>query len=52
MAIITKLPGRQRETGMEHVKNLLDTTYNFSIFNSTANDAVLSYLNNLSDFLK
>lgn len=52
MAIITKLPNHQHETGIEHVKNLLDTTYNFSIFNSTANDAVFSYLSNLSDFLK
>jgi len=49
--INTKLPDH-RETGMEHVQNLLNSTYNFSIYNSTANDYMFSFLFALSDFLK
>lgn len=49
MAIQTNF---KRETGMQHVENLLNSVYNFSIFNSTANDAVFSYLDSLSAFLK
>ena len=49
----THLPNRNgRETGMEHVENLLTSVYNFSIYNSTANEYTLSYLSSLSDFLK
>lgn len=41
-----------RETGMEHVQNLLSYATNFGIYNSTANDSTISYFENLSDFLR
>lgn len=53
MAILTKPQyNHTNETGMEHVKNLLQYGTNFSIYNSTANDSTISYFENLADFLR
>lgn len=41
-----------RETGMQHVENLLKYASHFSIYNSSSNMALLSYFENLSDFLR
>lgn len=41
----------KQETGKEHVENLLNYGLNFSIYHSSANPQLWSYLENLYDFL-
>lgn len=40
-----------QETGMQHVENLLNNTFNFGIYHSAANTEVFDYLMYLRDFL-
>ena len=51
MAILSK-PTLKKETGMEHVKNLLTYATDFGIYNSLVNDSTLLYFSSLGDFLR